>query len=104
MKGRLCRKRLIYDRKQLYSFKKHIDKHKEIIQQAAMAEQGGQAPPPGAGPSGPPQGGGGGSAVEAMIQGAMAESGGLPPEMIQQQEPGVDTAMEEALTSQAGIE
>ena len=85
-------------------FKKHIDKHKEIIQQAAMAEQEGQAPPPGAGPSGPPQGGGGGSAVEAMIQGAMAESGGLPPEMIQQQEPGVDTAMEEALASQAGIE
>ena len=80
----------------------HIQRE-QIIQQAAMAAQAAQGGPPG---GGAPPGGGGGLPPEiaSMIQGSMAQPGGLPPEMIQQQEPGVDIAMEEALASQAGIE
>ena len=71
-------------------FKAHIDFHKEMMAQAAAA----MAPPQG-------QGQGGGS--PQAIAGAMAEPGGLPPEMIPMAEPGVNTEEEAALAAQAGL-
>ena len=71
-------------------FKAHIDFHKEMMAQAAAA----MAPPQ-------RQGQGGGS--PQAIAGAMAEPGGLPPEMIPMAEPGVNTEEEAALAAQAGL-
>lgn len=76
-------------------FEQHIQKHKMFTQQGAMAAQGAQAPP-GGGP-------GGLAAGEPMVGGSEAEVGGLPPEMVDMVEPGVDTGVEAELASRAGI-
>jgi hypothetical protein len=70
-------------------FKAHIDLHKQLMTQQ-------MGPPPGA-PPGP-----GGPGPE--IAGAMASPGGLPPDMIPMQEPGVDVQAEQELAARAGIE
>ncbi len=79
-------------------FKAHIDLHKELIKQKAMeqaqAMQAMNPQPPGKG--GPPGGG-------TVIEGAMASPGGLPPEMIPMNEPGVNVSEEAALAAQAGL-
>jgi len=76
-------------------FDQHISQHKAMVQQAsaeaqAMAAQaeGGAGPTPG----GPP-----------VIEGALAETGGLPSAMVQVEEPGVDKVAEEELASLAGL-
>jgi hypothetical protein len=82
-------------------FEEHIEQHKQVLQEremqamaAAQAAEGG--PPPGGPPGGPPPG--------EAIPGSMAQPGGLPPDMITMQEPGVDKQAEAALASMAGLE
>ena len=75
-------------------FVTHIEKHKAFIQQAAAqaaaAQQG--APSPMGGPPG------------LQIEGSQASPGGLPMEMIEFAEPGVDTGAEASLAAMAGLE
>jgi hypothetical protein len=80
-------------------FEAHIQKHKQFLQQAQMQAQAAEAPP-GGGQGGP----GGLAAGEPLIGGVEAAVGGLPPEMIDMVEPGVDTAAEAELASIAGID
>ena len=80
-------------------FEEHIQKHKDAARQKEMEAQAAQA-----GPEGVPQGGPGGLAAgEPMMEGVGAEVGGLPPEMVDMVEPGVDIAAEQELASRAGI-
>ena len=84
-------------------FEAHIQKHKEFQQQAVqqqMMQQQGMAGGPGGPPGSPPNLGPGGP----MVGGAEAQVGGLPPEMVDMSEPGVDKSTEAALASMAGIE
>jgi len=75
-------------------FMTHIEKHKAFMQQAAAAqaaaEQG--APSPMGGPPG------------LQIAGSQAAPGGLPMDMIEFAEPGVDKGAEAALAAMAGLE
>ena len=75
-------------------FVTHIEKHKAFIPQAAAqaaaAQQG--APSPMGGPPG------------LQIEGSQASPGGLPMEMIEFAEPGVDTGAEASLAAMAGLE
>jgi hypothetical protein len=73
-------------------FKAHIDAHLQFIAQEKAGAEQQQEPGQQGGPPGPP------------MPGAMAEPGGLPPEMMPMVEPGVDTDTEAALASMAGLE
>jgi hypothetical protein len=86
-------------------FERHIRKHKDAkfnaqleeiqLQQALQAASQPQQTPQAPGPGGSPL---------MAIAGAGASPGGIPPEMVNMAEPGVDRAEEAALASMAGIE
>jgi len=76
-------------------FKAHIDIHKQMMA-PPMAPPGAPGQP-GAPPGAPGQQG-------PAIEGGMASPGGLPPDMVPMQEPGVDVKTEQELAARAGIE
>jgi len=75
-------------------FEEHIAAHKAFIQQSMAAAEAQQQGAPG------PMGG----APQLGIAGSQAVPGGLPPEMVQLVEPGVDSSEEASLANIAGIE
>ena len=74
-------------------FDEHIAKHKQYVQMAQ--QQAMQAAQP---PGGAPQAGG-----SPIMAGTEAQVGGLPPEYVQLQEPGVDKETDAQLASMAGL-
>ena len=86
-------------------FERHIRKHKDAKLQLQIEEvQQQQAVQAAAQPPGPPPGQGAGGNPLMAIAGGGAAPGGIPPEMLDVSEPGVDTSEEAALASMAGIE
>ena len=86
-------------------FERHIQKHKDAKLKLQIEEvQQQQAVQAAAQPPGPPPGPGAGGDPLMAIAGGGASPGGIPPEMMDMAEPGVDTSEEAALASMAGIE
>lgn len=81
-------------------FEEHIQGHKSVLEQRQQAAMQAEMAAKGGGPPGAP----GGATPGEAIPGSMAQPGGLPPGMIDLQEPGVDKRAEAELASMAGLE